>query len=267
MPSTLLSGSWLLTAGVVLAALLSVSAYATALGFAAERLLPRRRIFAVPLFDGQYRFEALGNAVFLAVATAAVTAGLRGGALRFGESSPARNVATFVGMTWGFQVFYWFLHRAMHHRALVRIHRWHHRSQVTTPLTGQSMSAAEAALWMLGYVALPALASRVTPLGFWGWAGYLGFNVFGNVFGHANVECVIPAGATRAASLFSNAFVFHALHHARWTGHYGFQGAGMDRLMGTEWSDWPALYASVDRGRPITSLKQRGEPDASTTGA
>jgi hypothetical protein len=35
--------------------------------------------------------------------------------------------------------------------------------------------------------------------------------------------------------------------------------AGMDRLMKTEWADWPALYARVDRGEALTSLKQRGD--------
>lgn len=258
MPDALTLGTWGDTAGIVLAALLTVTAIASALGFAAERLLPRRRIFDLPLFDGQYRFELLGNVVFLAITTLSVTAALRLGALRFAGPSLPRDGATFMGMLVGFQVFYWFLHRAMHARPLVRFHRWHHRSQVTTPLTGQSMSPVEAALWMIGYVGLPALLSRVVPLGFWGWAGYLAFNVYGNVFGHANVECIIPMAATRSATLFSNVFVFHALHHARWTGHYGFMAAGMDRLMGTEWSDWPALYAKIDRGEALTSLKQRG---------
>jgi hypothetical protein len=39
----------------------------------------------------------------------------------------------------GFQAFYWTLHRAMLQHLLF-VHRWHHRSRVTTPLSGQSMS-------------------------------------------------------------------------------------------------------------------------------
>lgn len=259
MLRALTEGSWLTTAGIILASHLAITVVAAALGFAAERLLPRRRIFDVALFEGQYRFELLGNVVFLAITAVTLTVALRGGLMRFAAGSTARELITFQAMLVGFQVLYWFLHRAMHTRALVGIHRWHHRSQVTTPLTGQSMSAAEGALWMLGYVAVPALVSQVVPLGFWGWAGYLAFNVFGNMFGHANVECVIPLAASRASTLFSNVFTFHALHHARWTGHYGFMAAGMDRLMKTEWADWPALYARIDRGEALTSLKQRGD--------
>lgn len=262
MLRALTEGSWLSTAGIVLAAHLAVTALGSAMGFAAERLFPRRRIFDVALFEGQYRFELLGNAVFLAITAATLTVALRGGVMRFAAGGAAPELITFAGMLFGFQVLYWFLHRAMHLRALVPIHRRHHRSQVTTPLTGQSMSAGEAALWMLGYAGVPALVSQVVPLGFWGWAGYLAFNVFGNVFGHANVECVIPLAASRASTLFSNVFTFHALHHARWTGHYGFMAAGMDRLMKTEWADWPELYACVDRGEALTSLKQRGDAAA-----
>lgn len=258
MPPSLASLPWYALAGVVAAAFVAVSFASSAAGFAAERALGRWRIFAVPLFAGQYRFELLGNAVFLTVTTATVTAALTRGAIAFGPSSWGRDVATFFAMLVGFQVVYWFIHRAMHTRALVRIHRWHHRSQVTTPLTGQSMSPFEAALWMLGYVGLPMALSRVVPIGFVGWAGYLAFNVMGNVFGHSNIEPTIEPAATRAASLWANAFIFHALHHARWNGHYGFQAAGMDRLMGTEWSDWHALYERVRRGDALPSLKTRG---------
>lgn len=258
MPHALQALPPALLAAVVLGAFTVMTTLGALSGFAAERLVPGRRIFAVPLFEGQYRFELLGNAVFLAIATAAVTLALHTGAIRFAAAGLARDGLTFVAMLWGFQVFYWFLHRAMHTRRLVAIHRWHHRSHTTTPLTGQSMSAPEAALWMLGYVGLPIVLSWVAPLGFWGWAGYLAFNVYGNVMGHANVEVTVEAGATRPASLFANAFVFHALHHARWTGHYGFQGAGMDRLMGTEWDDWPALYKRIISGSPMDSYKTRG---------
>lgn len=236
-----------------------LTVFSAAVGFALERALPQRRVFDVPLFPGQLRFELLGNAVFLAVATAALMLALRFHVVRLGPGGTLPAVLTFAALVPGFQVFYWLLHRAMHHRALVRVHRWHHRSQVTTPLSGQSMSAVEALGWMLGYVGLPALLSLLVPLSFVGWIAYLAFNVFGNVVGHANVEPTARAAATRNATWLANPFVFHALHHARWTGHYSFQGAMMDRLLGTEWDDWPALYEQIASGHPLTSLKARGD--------
>lgn len=259
MPEALRSLSIAHTALVVLGFLVALTLHASALGFAAERFLPRRRIFAVPLFPGQYRFELLGNVVFLAVMTAAFTAALRFEVIRFGPPGALRDVLTFAAMVPGFQVYYWFLHRAMHTRSLVRVHRWHHRSQVTTPLTGQSMSLVEALGWAVGYVGLPWLYARVVPVGFWGLVGYLAFNVTGNVFGHANVEPTARFAASRGYTWFANAFVYHSLHHARWNGHYSFQAAFMDRVMGTEWSDWPALYDRIADGRPLENLKVRGD--------
>lgn len=56
-------------------------------------------------------------------------------------------------------------------------------------------------------------------------------------------------------------FTYHALHHARWTGHYGLGMTALDRLLGSEWSDWPGLHARVVAGEPMRSFKDRGGPD------
>jgi sterol desaturase/sphingolipid hydroxylase (fatty acid hydroxylase superfamily) len=258
MPSELQALSVPALAGTLFGFFAGLTLLATGLGFALERLLPRRKIFDVPLFPGQYRFELLGNAIFLAILTTTLTVSLRAGIVRLGPDSFARSGLSFLALMFGFQAYYWGLHRAMHTRALVRFHRWHHRSHVTTPLTGQSMSPVEACGWMVGYVGLPWAFSLLVPIGFWGWAGYLAFNVAGNVVGHSNVEPTLRTGASRAASTFLNPYVYHSLHHARWTGHYSFQAALMDRLMGTEWNDWRALYDRIVSGQPLKSLKERG---------
>jgi sterol desaturase/sphingolipid hydroxylase (fatty acid hydroxylase superfamily) len=233
------------------------------LGFAAERSFPRRKVMDVAPRAGQARHEIVGNAVFVGVTVTTFTAALWGGWARFGEPTALATAATFMALVLGFQVFYWFLHRAMHTKALLWMHRWHHESQVTSALSGQSVSLAEAAAWMLGYVGLPVAMSHVVPISFWGWAGYMAFNVFGNVFGHANVELSGKASGTRLVSALANPWVYHALHHARWTGHYGFQAALMDRIFGTEYADWPALFTKILRGSPMKSLKERGDAASS----
>lgn len=259
MPTVLAGLEPLAIAGLVLAFFTALTVLNVAVGFAAERLMPGRRIFAVKLAPGQYRFELLGNVIFLAVATSALTAVLLSGLVRLGEESLLRGTATFFAMLFGFQIFYWGLHRAMHTRALIRIHAWHHRSHVTTPLTGQSMSFGESCGWMLGYAGLPLIFSLLVPISFWGWMAYLAFNVAGNIVGHANVELASPRLVSRRTAALSNPFVYHALHHARWRGHYGFQAALMDRLFGTELPDWPVLFQRVSAGRPLASLKERGD--------
>jgi sterol desaturase/sphingolipid hydroxylase (fatty acid hydroxylase superfamily) len=259
MPAFMRALSFSSLALAIGAFLLCLTALSTLSGFALERALSKRRIFAVPLFEGQYRFELLGNAVFLTVISLSLALGLKLELARFGATGPLAATVTFFAMVLGFQGYYWFLHRAMHTSTLLPMHRWHHRSQVTTPLTGQSMSVFEAMGWAVAFVGLPWLFGLIAPVSFWGWAGYIVFNTFGNIVGHSNVEPTMSATATRFATYFANAFVYHSLHHARWTGHYSFQSALMDRLMGTEWSDWHALFERIIAGHPLQSLSERGD--------
>lgn len=234
-----------------------LSLVSVAIGFAAERLLQERRIFDVPLKRGQYRHELVGNLVFLTVAVPSVTLVLHFELAHFASDSLLSGLLTFGALYLAFQFYYYWLHRALHTRPLIRFHAWHHVSQVTTPLSGQSMSAVEALAWMVGYAGLPVLMSQLVPISAAGWAAYLAYNVFGNIVGHANVEPMSPKLIQRWTSLGTNAWVFHALHHGRWTGHYSFGTAMMDRLHGTEWSDWPALQARIVGGEPLTSLRER----------
>jgi len=236
--------------------LFGTTVVSVALGFLLERLLRSLRIWDVPLDPGQLGFELRGNVVFVFVQTLAFSAVLATGVPRYAHPSWLTGVVTFFALMLGFQVFYYWLHRAMHTRALVRFHRWHHKSRVTTPLSGQSVSFVESLGWAVGYALLPALVSRVVPISAEGWAAYIAFNVFGNIVGHSNVELVPVSKVLRASTLFSNTFIYHALHHARWTGHYSFQAALMDRLFGTEWSDWQALHAEVASGKALAGLRE-----------
>jgi sterol desaturase/sphingolipid hydroxylase (fatty acid hydroxylase superfamily) len=199
----------------------------------------------------------VGNVVFVAIAIATFGAALGADTIRFGAASFGGALATFGALALGFQLYYYALHRALHHRSLVRFHRWHHVSRVTTPLSGQSMSAVEALGWMLGYLGLPMAISYVVPISAAGWIAYIAYNVFGNIVGHSNVE-LAPKRFLRWTSLASNAFVYHALHHARWNGHYGFAAALMDRCFRSEWPDWYELHERVDGGQPLEHLKVRG---------
>jgi Delta7-sterol 5-desaturase len=228
-----------------------------AIGFALERALAHKRVWSLPLAEGQLVHELKGNAVFLLVATGTFSAALASEIVRFGEDSTARALGTFAALSVGFQLFYYWLHRLLHTRRLIRFHRYHHESRVTTPLSGQSMSAVEALGWMIGYVGIPLAISQVVPISATGWAAYIAYNVIGNIVGHANCEIVPATRRVRLNALFGATFVFHALHHARWTGHYGFAAAWTDRLFGTEWADWPALHAKIRSGRPLQSFRER----------
>lgn len=244
---------------VVVAFLLATTAVGLGIGFGLERLW-RRPVWALPVPAGQYGHELRGNVVFVVVVGAGLSALLASGLVRFGDETLLRIALTFGALYLGFQAWFYALHRTLHLRGLVRFHRYHHESRVTTPLSGQSMGPVEAVGWTLGYTAMPLLFSFVAPISAYGLIGYLAFNLVGNIVGHANVEVVPPSKTLWLRSLLATVFTYHALHHARWTGHYGFASTWADRLFRTEWADWPALHERVWSRQPLQSLKDRADP-------
>ncbi len=233
------------------------TAVGLAIGYALERW-SKKRVWSVPLDPGQTKHEVAGNVVFVVVAVAVCSAAFV--AVDFGAGDSAGAVAaTVFAFFFSFQLWFYVMHRALHAKALVRFHRWHHVSRVTTPLSGQSVSVVEALLWMVGYAGIPLLLSLLHPISFAGVVAYLSFNVVGNIVGHANVEVVPPSTTLWWRSTVATVFTYHALHHARWTGHYGYASTWADRLFRSEWRDWPALHQQVWSGQPMKSLKERVE--------
>lgn len=233
-------------------------AFAIWVGFALERRLgSTRRIFALPRADGQLRREFIGTIRFVAMATFAF-AGLLW-AVPFAEESASSVSATIFCCWFGFEVYYWGLHRLMHTRPFYRFHRYHHESRVTSPLTGYSMSGVESLGWLIGLIGVPLVMSLAAPISLMGLLAYHAlYQVTGNVIGHANVDFFPGAVSKRANSWISHPIVYHSLHHARFNNHYSFGSTFMDRLLGTEWSDWPELHARVIGGIPLQKLSERG---------
>lgn len=254
----LLTASWPLRLALVAALLFGMTAVFTGLAALLERLLAAYRIFAVPLRPGQRRRELRNCLVFQALAALALT-GFLGAELVPWTDGWGPGLRTFFACWVGFEVYYYLLHRAMHLRGLIRFHREHHESHVNTPLTAFSMSIPEGLGWLVGYTFVPAtMALLGLEVSLGGWLAYLVYNYWGNIVGHVNVEVVPAMIGKRANSWAAHAITYHALHHARYTGHYGFGATFMDRLCGSEWRDWPTLHAQILAGQPLTSLKQRG---------
>jgi Delta7-sterol 5-desaturase len=261
MTDYLAQASWLKVALSLFALFSVLMLVSLALGFAVERSAwgAKRRVSAVPLKDGQYGYEAVGNVGFVGICTAMFTAAIASGALRFGPSSWTSGLLTFTVSFFGFQSYYYFLHRAMHTRLLVRFHKRHHYSQVTNPLSGFSMGGLESALWVVGLLVFPMAQSLVTGVSAEGLLTYVVFNFMGNIVGHGNFEPSSASAGTRRGSWLAPPYIYHAIHHARWTKHYGFGSLIHDRLLNTEWSDWPELHARVLQGKPMQTLKDRGD--------
>jgi Delta7-sterol 5-desaturase len=229
-------------------------------GYVAERAAWKkgRKVFDVRSKRGQLARESLGTALFHVVFVPVFALALWSGGVRFSSGWPAELLG-FFGPWYAFQLFYYPLHRAMHSKALFWMHRWHHESLVTSPMSGFSMHPAEAIAWCVGMLGPAMLLAHFDVLGGWGWLVFLTLFWTGNIAGHANAE-IFPFASTRATTLaWSNPISYHSLHHARFDGHYGFVSAVMDRAFGTEWKDWLAVHERVWNGKPLTSLRERLE--------
>lgn len=245
--------------GVVAAWSVGMTLVALAAGYGAQAHYTKRgmKVFDLPLKRGQTRTEIIGNVLFhwMWIPTAAWV--LTSPAVHF-RGGWWREVLTFFACVYGFQGFYWLLHRAMHWRSLFWVHRWHHQSLVTTPLTGFSIGPFEAVGWFVGFLGPAVLLSAVGLAGFWGYVAFLSFAWYGNIVGHANVEMMPAVTSTHWCSrLFSNPITYHCLHHARFERHYGFATAWMDALFGTQWEDWIAASKRTRSGEPLTSLREK----------
>ena len=241
--------------GALLGGLMAV---ATAAAFALEaRLGSDRRIFDLPLAEGQLRWELVGTLRFLLMGAFAF-AGLLW-VVPIAEESIFSVATTFFVCWAGFEIYYWCLHRVMHFRPFYRFHRYHHESRVTSPLTGYSMSTVESLGWLLGLIGVPLLLASVTSISLVGLLAYHAlYQIPGNVIGHANVDFFPATIEKRSNSWIAHPTTYHSLHHARFNNHYSFGSTFMDRLLGTEWSDWPQLHARVIRGEPLAKLNVRG---------
>jgi sterol desaturase/sphingolipid hydroxylase (fatty acid hydroxylase superfamily) len=246
-------GSLLVACGALCVSLTSV---ALVLGFAIERVAQRRgrRVFDVALKRGQLRTEAIGTALFHVVFVPPLALALSRHWITFSTGWLA-ELAPLPLLWIAFQVLYYPLHRLAHRRAFFWIHRWHHESMVTTPMTGLSMHPLEAAAWVVMMLG-PAIAlSRLGLLGLDGALAFLIVHWLGNVVGHANCD-FIPFKTTRLSSLWRVPDSYHCLHHARFDGHFGFAAAYMDRLFGTEFDDWEAVQDRVWRGEPLETIRE-----------
>lgn len=145
-------------------------------------------------------------------------------------------------------------HRAMHTKKLWFIHRHHHESAVTGPLTSFSFSVAERALNLAGFSLGLYGLSLFTPLSHTGIAAYLTLYFVISVFWHGNVELVPPFLLRTPFFFWITTPTHHALHHARVRGNYGTLTRVMDRVFNTEFADYPAAHRRAYAGEGFTAL-------------
>lgn len=125
------------------------------------------------------------------------------------------------------EVHFYLVHKLLHTRLFVEVHKVHHKSNVVTPFSTFSFHPLEALI--LGSVMiLPMLviefevmAPVLFPI----------YSLFFNILGHSNVKLIKKTGVIRTVETSTN----HNNHHTKYHSNFGFASPIMDRLMRTNY--------------------------------
>ncbi len=246
-----------LCTAVVVSGLVKLTAVGLGWGLVRLRVAERWRVYRRALAAGQLRSEAWA-AVGVVVCDALLVGLFRyfAGSRLVPFSVPVA-LLSFAWMFVGFEVWFYVTHRLLHTKALYRFHAQHHVAQVTDPLTSLSFSLVERLVLMGGGMGLVLLAMEVMPVTNVGVMGYILTNYFLNVVGHGNTEWLPRRFVSSWAGRLFFTPTFHALHHARYQGHYGLFTVVLDRWLGTAFGDYPQVHARAREGHGLARIGER----------
>jgi Delta7-sterol 5-desaturase len=151
-------------------------------------------------------------------------------------------IASFVGLVFIHDAYFYWMHRLMHQPRLFRlVHGVHHQSVNPTPMAALSFHPLEAVLefaflpvvvWLLPVHPAVLLLLSLWSMG-WNIVGHLGYELF-------------PAGFTRHwLGQWFNTATHHNLHHQRVKGNYGLYFNIWDRLMHTNHPDYFTTFDTI----------------------
>lgn len=138
--------------------------------------------------------------------------------------------------------FYW-THRAMHHRRLFKtFHRLHHRSVTPTPFAAYAFNATEAVVEALFVI----LWINLIPTPWLAIFLFLAVMILRNVQGHSGYELMPSWHADHWFWGLFTTTTHHDLHHAgRFDRNFGLYFTWWDRMMGTEHPRYCAIFHEV----------------------
>lgn len=246
-----------LCTALVVSSFIKLSALGLGWVAARTRLAERWRVYRRSLAPGQLRSEA--KAAISVVLCDALLVGL----FRYYAGPrmvPFSVPVALLSYAWifvGFEVWFYVSHRLLHTKALYRFHAQHHVAQVTEPLTSLSFSLVERLVLMGGGLGLALLAIEVMPITKAGLMAYIVTNYLLNVVGHSNTEWLPKRFVSSWLGRLFFTPTFHALHHARYQGHYGLYTVVLDRWFGTAFQDYPQVHARAREGVGMARFGER----------
>jgi lathosterol oxidase len=212
------------------------------------------RIFKLPFGAGQLKSEFIAT-----INTIIIDSILFAALVKLGPNNniPGNIIFSYLFAFIWFEIWFYVSHRAFHSPALYWIHKQHHVAKVTSPLTAMSFSIIERVIVITGGVGFLTIVSAFLPLSRNGVTLYLLTNYALNLYGHSNVEIIPPRFLKNPLGRILNASTYHALHHARYNGHYGLFTPFMDTFLKSDFNDYLEVQSKAYQGDGLTSLGQR----------
>lgn len=148
--------------------------------------------------------------------------------------------------------FYW-THRAMHHRKLFRLmHATHHKSRTPTPFTAYSFAPLEA----ISHASFAMLYTTLVPVHPGVMLFFIIFQISRNVMGHLGHEFHPRWWVDNRWTGWLNTPTHHDLHHSSGPYNFGLYFTWWDRMMGTEHPRYKEEFrANVAKTAPIEARR------------
>jgi sterol desaturase/sphingolipid hydroxylase (fatty acid hydroxylase superfamily) len=216
-----------------------------------------RRIYKLEPTQDQLKEELRNSFLTSPLHAFLIGVALYSGFLRDHQNTWINFTYTFLIVFVWTEVWHYFSHRLMHHKKLLFIHREHHKSKVTNPLSSISFSFLEKLIFSAGIIAPVAALSAIMPVSFYGIVAYYLFYFITNVLGHSNVEIREPEYAQTWIGKIINTPTYHAMHHARYVKNYGLITSTLDRMFNTMWEDYDKVQSRAASDQPLEKLSER----------
>jgi lathosterol oxidase len=219
--------------------------------------LCRKTIYDIPIPEEQIRRE-LRNSVHMPIN--AVLLGLALFLDSFNATTWLSFLLSFIVASVWAEIWHYSSHRLLHLKKFHWIHREHHKSRLNSPFTAISFSFTEKLIFNIGIICLLMILDRFVSLNFFGIAGWYISYLSINSFSHANFEFKSDTYLQVFGKVLTST-TYHSLHHSRYTKNYGLGTRFMDRMFGTEWTDYEDVYKRVTVDQvPLKKIREKVVP-------
>jgi sterol desaturase/sphingolipid hydroxylase (fatty acid hydroxylase superfamily) len=219
-----------------------------------------QKVYKLLPFEGQLSFEIKTLSIICLMDGVVLTTANYVDAFPGAASTWIIAVLTFILYFFWAEMVYYFTHRLLHTDYLYWMHSHHHKSQVTTPFTAYSSSIFDRLLGMVLPI-IPVIILfkyEMITVSENALIVYYVLLPLINIFTHINVE-ITPKSWSHNKWLTALLITpsYHALHHARYRGHYGVTTPLMDVIFGTTYKDYQKVHEKSRMGDGLLTLDEQ----------